>query len=145
MKRQALALLVASGLQGCGGGGPDAGWSPLNTVPGANSAPSPAPSTPGTVAGQSNQLFVVTYRVRGSATKAGVTIETEQGGTSQLDVTLPWTRSAMYGKDAFLYVSAQSGDEGQTIVAEIIVNGIVTKTTASVGDYVIASSSMTCC
>ncbi len=84
----------------------------------------------------------VVYEVSGSAARIGcITIENQEGGTSQYtDVIPPWTMDLSMYRGAFVYVSAQNGTSTGTVTAIIYVDDTVFKTSTSSGAYVIASA-----
>ena len=84
----------------------------------------------------------VEYRVTGTALTVDLTIENEDGGTSQYsDQSLPWSYSYTGRTDNFVYVSAQNQGATGTVTATIYIDGDVFKTSTSSGAYVIATAS----
>ncbi len=85
--------------------------------------------------------YRVTYKITGSASRASITYENEQGGTEQGVVKIPWERSLTAKKLQFLYISAQNEDEFGSITCEIWVDGIKWRESTSSGAYVISTCS----
>ena len=102
-------------------------------------------STPIGTISQNGSLYDVKYTVSGSATAASLTYQNGQGGTAQEDVSLPWEKTYQLLKGDFLYISAQNKADSGSITTNISVNGVNFKTTTSIGAFVIATSSGTCC
>ncbi len=76
----------------------------------------------------------VKYVVSGSAPSAMITYNNEQGGTEQVDVTLPFTKEMTVDPGAVLSIVAQSGGSG-TLTCEIWINEKQTKTSSSNAQY----------
>ena len=90
------------------------------------------------------KLFSVKYEISGSVNKVFITIENENGGTSQFSaISVPWTYtfSSRKPKGTFVYVSAQNQGETGTVTVTIYRDGTVFKTSSSTGAYVIATAS----
>ena len=88
--------------------------------------------------------YSVKYEVTGSAKKVSITIENDNGGTSQFsDVSVPWTYNFADRKKegTFVYVAAQNQGETGTVTTTIYKDGKVFKTSTSSGAYVIATAS----
>ena len=84
----------------------------------------------------------VKYEVTGTATAVDLTIENDNGGTSQYsDQATPWTYSFTGYPGDFIYVSAQNQGDSGTVTATIYIDGEVYKTSTSDGAYVIATAS----
>jgi hypothetical protein len=83
----------------------------------------------------------VVYEVSGSARSASLTIQNEQGGTEQMTVALPWSRSMSVQPGAFVYVSAQNQDGSGSVTCDIKVDGVSLQSSTSSGAYVIAGCS----
>lgn len=83
----------------------------------------------------------VVYNVTGSAGSASLTIQNAQGGSEQMTVGLPWTRSFTAPPGTFVYVSAQNQDDHGTIACEITADGVTVQSANSSGAYVIAGCS----
>src|SRR5574341_622872 len=90
--------------------------------------------------------YSVTYLVEGTANKASLTYNNEQGGTQQENgVLVPWQKSIYIQSRTFLYISAQNQGPYGDIRVRIIVNGSEFKRSDSSGGYAIASASGSCC
>jgi hypothetical protein len=88
------------------------------------------------------QSYRVMYRVTGSGNRADVTYSNESENTEQAAVTLTWEKHFEAERGQFLYISAQSTDDGsRTIKCSIVVNGVVLEQAESSGRYVIATCS----
>lgn len=74
------------------------------------------------------------YVVTGSAASAMITYFNEQGGTEQVDVSLPFEKELSIKPGSFLSLVAQNGDTG-SITCEIWINGEKTKTSTSTAQY----------
>jgi hypothetical protein len=100
---------------------------------------SPSTSSSSTAVGS----HTVEYRVRGTARAASLTYQNASGGTEQRhDETLPWTyQLGEAHRGQFLYISAQNSGSYGTIIAEIVIDGVVVKHSESEGQYTIASAS----
>jgi hypothetical protein len=86
--------------------------------------------------------YRVTYRVSGSGLRASLTYNNAQENTEQQDVSLNWEEQFDASPGQFLYVSAQSDDNGRrSISCSITVNGVVVEQAESTGEYVIATCS----
>lgn len=86
--------------------------------------------------------YDVEYKVTGSASKVDITIENEDGGTSQYhDVPVPWSYTFKGEVGDFVYVSAQNQGQSGTVTATIYRDGETFKTSTSSGAYVIATAS----
>ena len=93
----------------------------------------------------------VVYKVTGTATTVSLTMQTSDGGTSQVDATrVPLTSKS--GKDGltmvmeagdFFYISAQNQGSSGSVTCTVEVDGVPVKTTTSQGEYVIAACSGT--
>ena len=84
----------------------------------------------------------VVYEVTGSGASADLTYENQTGNTEQRTVPVPWKQTLTVPAGSFLYVSAQSADDGtRTIGCTISVNGRVLETAESRGRFVIATCS----
>ena len=84
----------------------------------------------------------VKYEVTGTALTVDLTIENEDGGTSQFsDKPLPWTYSFTGASGDFVYVSAQNQGDTGSVTATIYIDGEEYKTSTSSGAYVIATAS----
>lgn len=97
-------------------------------------------STPSSTPGYST-TYRVTYKVTGTASRASLTYENEQGGTEQTKVGIPWQQSMSVKRGAFLYLSVQNEGKIGSITCEIWVDGVKWKESTSSGAYVIASCS----
>jgi len=87
-----------------------------------------------------SQTYRVKYRVGGTTSKASVTYENAQGGTEQMDVSVPWQKTiGTVERGDFLYLSAQNQNDSGSITCEIWVDGKMWKHSISSGAYVIAS------
>lgn len=86
---------------------------------------------------------VVIYNVDGldGATRASLTYTNEQGGTEQVEVTLPWRKALSVPRGQFVYVSAQNKDAAGGVSCDIRVDMQLFKHSESRGAYVIASCS----
>jgi hypothetical protein len=92
------------------------------------------------------ETYSVTYSVTGlSTSSASITYENSTGGTSQETITLPWSKSLTFKRDAFLYISAQNKSNIGTVTVSIKANNITIKTSTSNGAYAIATASGSCC
>jgi hypothetical protein len=88
--------------------------------------------------------YDVEYKVTGTAIKVDITIENEDGGTSQYDdVSVPWSYAFKGEPGDFVYVSAQNQGQTGTVTATIYRDGEIFKTSTSSGAYVIATASGT--
>jgi hypothetical protein len=85
--------------------------------------------------------YRVTYKVTGTASRASLTYENEQGGTEQTEIRIPWQESMTVKRGAFLYLSAQNEGESGSVTCEIWVDNVKWKESTSSGAYVIASCS----
>ena len=84
----------------------------------------------------------VTYEVSGTAKGASVTYINETGNTQQEDVQLPWKETFRVERGEFVYVSAQSRDDGgRSISCTISGDGEVLEEATSNGRFVIAQCS----
>jgi hypothetical protein len=84
----------------------------------------------------------VQYKVTGTAGAVDITIENEDGGTSQFDdVALPWQYDFKVQPGAFVYVSAQNQMQSGEITVMIYRDGELFKRSTSAGAYVIATAS----
>lgn len=83
----------------------------------------------------------VEYSVTGSAEAVSLTIQNGQGGTEQMQASLPWTKSLTVEPGSFLYVSAQNAGQAGSVTCEITVDGQTFKQSTSTGPHVIASCS----
>ena len=84
----------------------------------------------------------VEYTVTGTTTLVDITIENEDGGTSQFsDVSVPWSYEFQGNSGDFVYVSAQNQLDTGSVTVKIYTDGSVFKTSTSVGAYVIATAS----
>lgn len=98
-----------------------------------SSSPSSSYSTPTT--------YKVVYKVTGTATRASLTYNNQQGGTEQKEVNIPWEGRLTVKKGAFLYISAQNDGSTGSVTCEIWVNDVKWKESTSSGAYVIATCS----
>lgn len=80
----------------------------------------------------------VKYKVDGKG-RASLTFTAPGGGTSQLDVRLPWTYEFEVAPGARLYLSGQLRQHG-VITSSIFIDGKEANSTYSAGEYVIAST-----
>jgi len=96
------------------------------------------PSAPGYSA---LTTYRVTYKVTGTASRAFLTYENEQGGTEQTEVSIPWQQSMTVKRGAFLYLSAQNEGKTGSVTCEIWIDEVKWKESTSSGAYVIASCS----
>lgn len=90
--------------------------------------------------------YSVKYAVTGTAKKVSITIENENGGTSQFsDVSVPWSYTFPVKKKpgTFVYVSAQNEGSSGSVTVKIYRDGKVFKSSTSSGAYVIATASGT--
>lgn len=86
----------------------------------------------------------VVYTAICSTGTMDITIENENGGTSQYsDVSSPWTYSFTSKSGKFVYVSAQNNQSSGSVVTDITVDGNIFKHGSSSGAYVISTSSGT--
>lgn len=83
----------------------------------------------------------ITYRIKGSASRVSLTYNNAQGGTEQKEARVPWEISFNARSGAFLYVSAQNNGSMGTVTCEILVDGLVVRTSTSEGAYKIATCS----
>lgn len=87
-------------------------------------------------------IYAVEYEVTGNAPSVDITIENEQGGTSQYaDVPIPWDYEFARTAGEFVYVSAQNQTDHGSVTVTIYVDGSNWKTSTSNGAYVIATAS----
>ncbi len=94
---------------------------------------------------QSGGSTAVTYEVSGTASRVGLTYSNAQGGTEQIEVSLPWKKGfTIEGKTA-LYISAQNQGEHGSVRTRIMAGSQVIKESSSDGAYKIASASVLCC
>jgi len=94
--------------------------------------------------GPKNKTHAVLYEVQGSTVQVFVTIENEDGGTSQFDkISPPWTYSFPDKKDegTFVFISAQNQTDRGSVTVNIYRDGDLFKTATSTGAYVIAEAS----
>jgi len=86
-------------------------------------------------------IYDVEYRVTGTAATASMTIENEDGGTSQVsNQPLPWSHAFTARPGTWVYVSAQNEGDTGDITAAIYYDGTLFKSSTSTGAYVIASA-----
>jgi hypothetical protein len=85
--------------------------------------------------------YLIEYEVTGSAQSASLTYQNRDGGTSQEDVSIPWTYSFTARSGDFVYISAQNEGEYGTVTVNIYLDGVQVKTSTSSGAYVIATAS----
>lgn len=83
--------------------------------------------------------YTVTYRIEGTASGALITYSNDQGGTEQLNVALPWSKSYKMERGDFASLVAQSDSYGQSIACIIEVNGKELKRSTSSGDFVVVT------
>lgn len=84
----------------------------------------------------------VIYRIGGTARSVDLTYTNAGGGTEQQnDKSVPWNNSFAAHGGQFLYVSAQNQGENGDVTCEIVLNGVVVKSSKSSGAYAIASCS----
>jgi hypothetical protein len=86
-------------------------------------------------------VYNVEYRLAGSATSAGITIQNETGGTEQSIVRVPYLKKLTMKAGDFAYISAQNQNDTGSISCEIWVNGKLLQESHSDGAYTIASCS----
>lgn len=89
----------------------------------------------------SSTTYRVEYQVQGTARGASLTYQNAGGSSEQRDVAVPWDMDFVATPGQFLYVSAQNKGETGTITCNILLNGVVVKTSTSQGAYKIASCS----
>ena len=88
----------------------------------------------------------IEYKVACTTGPVDLTIENEDGGTSQFDdIATPWSyifeiNRPEYGY-VFVYVSAKNQQNSGTVTAQIYIDGSLYKTSTSTGAYVIATAS----
>lgn len=113
---------------------PPTATSAVNPTPFRNNAPI-VPTVPGTK--------MVIYNVDGldGATRASLTYTNEQGGTEQVEVTLPWRKVLSVPRGQFVYISAQNQGATGGVSCDIRVDMQLFKHSESRGAYVIASCS----
>lgn len=90
------------------------------------------------------KYYEVKYRVDGTAETVFVTIESQDGGTSQFnDVSPPWNYifDEKQPEGTFVYISAQNMTNAGSVIVEIYRDGEIFKQTVSSGSYVIATAS----
>ena len=86
--------------------------------------------------------YTVKYQVTGTAKTVDLTIENEDGGTSQFsNRPVPWTYTFTSIYDTWVYCSAQNQGETGSVITTIYVNDVKFKQSTSEGAYVIASAS----
>ena len=86
--------------------------------------------------------YDVKYEVTGTATTVDITMENEDGGTSQYsDLSVPWSYEFRRIEGSFVYISAQNQQETGSVTVKIYTDGSVFKTSTSAGAYVIATAS----
>ena len=90
---------------------------------------------------ESKTTHQITYRVTGTASRASLTYENAQGGSEQLDVSVPWLKDFRFEAGAFVYISAQNQGEFGSIGCEIYLDGKKWKQSTSQGAYAIATCS----
>lgn len=83
----------------------------------------------------------VKYSVSGTARLAHITLTNAEGGTEQLDASLPWTNTMRGRSGDYLYLSAQNAGDHGVIFCGITVNGDYFRSSSSSADYGIASCS----
>ncbi|MDP3425304.1 MAG: hypothetical protein Q8S32_16290 [Burkholderiaceae bacterium] len=144
MRFIAFSFIFALALSACGGGGGNPGTCNGGAV--TCSGETSAPPTNTQVGIPSTGSYSVTYSVTGVNTRAAsVTYSTNQGGTAQEAVNLPYSKTQNFVDSNFLYISAQNSQAEGEITVSILVGGEVLKTTTSAGAFVIATASATCC
>jgi len=87
----------------------------------------------------SGTTYKVIYKITGTASRASLTYNNEQGGTEQTEVAIPWEKQFTVKRGEFLYISAQNEGETGSVTCEIWVDGKKWKSSTSSGAYVIAS------
>lgn len=164
-------LLVACG----GGGGPAGTppFGNFNAAPAAAAAPVVSTPSTTTTASSSNttgggitltppRRYAILYRATvvtpsaAAASSAGATLdenedmanvyfENASGGTSDLDVELPWEVSFTAPEGQFIYFSLSPRAEGQALKLEVLVNGRVRQNATVKGTFNSASAGFYCC
>ncbi len=88
--------------------------------------------------------YDVEYRVTGTARQVDITIQNQDGGTSQFDdVDVPWDYSFKGHPGDFVYVFAQNQGQTGTVIVTINRDGKKFKSSESQGTFVIATASGT--
>ncbi len=84
----------------------------------------------------------VKYEVTGTARRAGLTLQNDSGGTDQIEVSVPWSKSyhSFESRD-FVYVSAQNDGETGTLSCAIYVDGRKVFSGSANGAYAICTAS----
>jgi len=83
----------------------------------------------------------IRYEATGSTTYVDLTYENATGGTSQESGRpVPWSYSFTGHAGDFVYISAQKDGGNGTVTVTIYRDGIVFKTSTSIGAYVIATA-----
>lgn len=90
---------------------------------------------------RSKGLFVVEYVVDGTASSASLTYNNASSGTEQQKVNLPWRKLMTVRRKYVAYISAQNQGEYGSVSVQILLNGILVKSSESSGEYGIASAS----
>jgi hypothetical protein len=90
---------------------------------------------------KSIEIYSVKYQVSGTANSASLTYSNAQGGTEQMEVSIPWEKTLTVEKGNFLYLSAQNKGEYGSITVKILINNKVWKKSTSSGAFVIADCS----
>lgn len=85
--------------------------------------------------------YRVVYKISGTASRAFLTYQNEQGGTEQTEISIPWKGTLTVKEGEFLYISAQNQGDSGSVTCEIWVNDTKWKESTSSGAYVIASCS----
>jgi hypothetical protein len=89
----------------------------------------------------SGTTYEVIYKVTGTASRASLTYNNEQGGTEQTEIAIPWEKQFTVKRGEFLYISAQNEGETGSVTCEIWVDGNKWRESTSSGAYKIASCS----
>jgi hypothetical protein len=88
------------------------------------------------------KAYNVAYRIGGSARAVNLTYQNASGGTEQQsDMPLPWNIVLTAQAGQFVYISAQNQGRSGNVTCEIVLDGVVVKSSQSSGAYSIASCS----
>jgi hypothetical protein len=138
MKRTLVLLVIVSLLlAGCGF------YSPSNDKDFYN-PPSSNPNNPQYVSPPSSgpsSTHTIKYVIVGSASSGSITYTNAQGGTEQMDVQLPFSKTFEMQPGSFVYISVQNQSDSGNVICAIDVDGIEVRTSTSTAAYGIATCS----
>lgn len=106
-----------------------------------SSPPPPAAAPPQVAAPQVKATSTIVYEVTGSTDSASLTYRNASGGTDQMEVSLPWSKTFEAAPGAFLYLSAQNQNDYGALRVQVKVDGIVAQEGETNAEYGIATAS----